>query len=59
MDPKQPPTKEEALGYDRASLEADMERKKDNIKMLQGEITKIEMEVNWIMQVIAIIDANK
>jgi hypothetical protein len=59
MDPTKPPTITEALRYDKTALEADIVRKKQNIQMLQGEIAKMETEINWMNQVIALIDANK
>jgi hypothetical protein len=55
MDPTKAPTKEEALKLNKDALEADIARKKENIKMLQGEITRLEMEISWMQQAIAII----
>jgi len=59
MDPNRPPTKEEALRYDKASLEADIARRRKSIKLFQDEIGKEEAHINRLFQIIAIIDANK
>jgi hypothetical protein len=59
MNPNQPITKEEALKYDKAALEADIARRKKSIKLFQDEIAKEEVEINRLFQIIAIIDANK
>jgi len=59
MDSTKTPSKEEALQFNKESLEADIERKRDNIRMLQGEIDKMESEISWMQQIIAIIIANK
>jgi hypothetical protein len=59
MDPQRPVTKEEALRYDKSSLEADIVRRRNSIKLFQGEIAKEETEINRLFQIIAIIDANK
>lgn len=58
-DPTQPVTKEEALCYDRNAIEAEIQRRRKNIKLFQDEITKEEMEIQRLFQIIAIIDANK
>jgi len=54
-----PVTKEEALRYDKSALEADIARKRKSAQMLQEEIGKIEAEINRLIQIITIIDANK
>lgn len=58
MDPTKPVTKEEALRYDKQSIEADIERRKKNIELFKGEIAKEEAEIQRDFQIIAIIDAN-
>ena len=58
-DPTLPVTKEEALRYDKTSLEADIARRRNNIKIFQGEIAKEEKEIQRLFQIIAIIDVNK
>lgn len=58
-NPTPPISKEEAMRYDRASLTADIERRKKNIELFKGEITKEETEIQRLFQIIAIIDANK
>ena len=59
MDPNRPVTKEEALRYDKPALESDIARRRQNIKLFQGEIAKEESEIQRLWQIIAIIDANK
>lgn len=59
MDPTRPVTKEEALRYDRSALEADVARRRKNIKLFQDEISKEESEINRLFQLIAVIDANR
>lgn len=59
MDPTRPVTKEEALRYDKSALEADIVRRRNSIKLFQGEISKEESEINRLFQIIAIIEANK
>ena len=59
MDTTHPVTKEEALRYDKTALEADIARRRKNIKLFQGEIAKEEAEINRLFQIIAIIEANK
>jgi hypothetical protein len=59
MDPNRPVTKEEALRYDKGALEADITRRRKNIKLFENEIAKEEAEINRLFQMIAIIDANK
>lgn len=59
MDPTRPVTKEEALRYDKSALEADITRRRNSIKLFQGEISKEESEINRLFQIIAIIEANK
>lgn len=59
MDPTRPITKEEALRYDKTALVADIARRRNSIKLFQGEIAKEEAEINRLFQIIAIIDANK
>lgn len=58
-DPTQPVTKEEALRYDREAIEAEIARRRKNIKLFQEEIAKEELEIQRLFQIIAIIDANK
>lgn len=58
MDPSRPPTKEEALKYDRNAIEQDVARRRQNIKLFQGEIAKEEAAIQWDFQVLAIQDAN-
>lgn len=55
MDPNIPVTKEEALKYDPAAIEADIKRKLANIEMFQGEIIKIQAEIQRLYQIKAII----
>jgi len=59
MDPNTPVTKEEALRYDKSALEQDIARRRNSIKLFQGEIAKEEAEIQRLFQIIAIIDANK
>lgn len=59
MDFARPVTKEEALRYDKTALEADVARRRKNIKLFQDEIAKEEAEIQRLWQIIAIIDANK
>lgn len=59
MDQPRPVTKEEALRYDKTALEADVVRRRKNIKLFQEEIGKEEAEIQRLFQIIAIIDANK
>jgi hypothetical protein len=59
MADQKPVTKEEALRYDKSALEADIARKRKSAQMLKEEISKIESEINRLIQIIAIIDANK
>ena len=59
MDPTRPVTKEEALRYDKSALETDIARRRNSIKLFQGEIAKEETEINRLFQIIAIIEANK
>ena len=58
-DPSHPVTKEEALRYDRGALEAEIQRRRKNIKLFQDEINKEELEIQRLFQIIAIIDANQ
>ncbi|MBI3290043.1 hypothetical protein HYZ78_01470 [Candidatus Microgenomates bacterium] len=58
-DPTQPVTKEEALRYDRGAIEAEITRRRKNIKLFQDEISKEEVEIQRLFQIIAVIDANK
>lgn len=58
-DPSLPITKEEALRYDKGALEAEITRRRKNIKLFQEEIGKEEQEIQRLFQIIAIIDANK
>ena len=59
MDPKIPPTREEALALNKDALMADIDRKRNNVEMLKGEIERTEAEMAWMLQAVAIIDANK
>lgn len=55
----QPVTTQEALRYDKAALEADIARRRRNIQLFQGEIAKEETEIEKLLQIISIIDANR
>ena len=59
MDSTRPVTKEEALRYDKSAIEADVVRRRKNIKLFQEQISQEEQEINRDFQIIAIIDANK
>ncbi len=58
-DPTLPVTKEEALRYDKTALEADVTRRRKNIKLFQEQIRNEEAEIEHLWKIIAIIDANQ
>lgn len=54
-----PITKEEALKYDKSSLEIDVSRRKKNIQLFQDQIKLEEKEIEKLWKIIAIIDVYK
>lgn len=58
-DPTLPVTKEEALRYDKTALEADVTRRRKNIKLFQEQVQNEEREIERLWKIIAIIDANQ
>ena len=58
-DPPLPVTKEEALRYNKPALEADVTRRRKNIKLFQEQIRNEEAEIEHLWKIIAIIDANQ
>lgn len=58
-DPTLPVTKEEALRYDKSAIEAEIARRRRNIKLFQDQISQEEAEIQRLFDIIAIIDANK
>ena len=58
-DPTLPVTKEEALRYSKPDLEAEVARRRKNIKLFQEQVTNEEREIQRLFQIIAIIDAAK
>lgn len=58
-DPTLPVTKKEALRYNKPDLEAEVVRRRKNIKLFQNQINDEEKEIQRLFQIIAIIDANK
>ena len=58
-DPTLPVTKEEALRYNKPALEADVTRRRKNIKLFQEQIANEEKEIERLIKIIAIIDANE
>lgn len=57
--PTLPLTKAEALRYDKPALEAEIARRRKNIKLFQDQIRSEEKEIERLWQIIAIIDANQ
>ena len=58
-DPTLPINKEEALRYNKSDLEAEVARRRKNIKLFQNQINDEEKEIQRLFQIIAIFDANK
>lgn len=58
-DPTLPVTKEEALRYDKPALEAEVGRRRKNIKLFQEQINNEEKEIERLWKIIAVIDANQ
>ena len=58
-DPQLPVTKEEALRYSKPALEAEIDRRRKNIKLFQEQVANEEQEIQRLFQIIAIIDASK
>jgi len=58
-DPTLPVTKEEALRYNKSNLEAEIARRRKNIKLFQKQVSDEEKEIQRLFQIIAIIDANQ
>ena len=60
MNTLQPVTKEEALKYDKSALEADVARRRRNIKLFEdGELKNKELaEIERLIQMIEIIENN-
>lgn len=59
MNPTGPVTKEEALKYDVTALQAEVDRRRRNIKLFQEQISAEEREIERIWQLIGIINAAK
>lgn len=59
MNDDKPITKEEALKYDKTSLEIDVARRKKNIQLFQEQIKLEEKEIEKLWKIIAIIDVYK
>jgi len=58
-DPTLPVTKEEALRYNKPALEAEIARRRKNIKLFQEQVESEDKEIQRLFQIIAIIDANQ
>ena len=58
-DPSLLITKEEALRYNKSALEADVTRRRKNIKLFQEQIQNEKKEIKRLTQIISIIDANR
>ena len=58
-DPTLPINKKEALRYNKSDLEAEVVRRRKNIKLFQNQVNDEEKEIQRLFQIIAIIDANK